>query len=190
MTAPATPDDFRLASEGELPALRRLRDHWFDLSTGSMAHSLLPRDEALPQPEMLAELAAARGYPEDRLALIASYQVRVETLEQDWAVFETLLMQAIEANDLAGASRWSSQVAECDARLRLYRGKQDQLVDTAINGGDVCDAAIIVRVLTDRADSGDERAVGMLQTLVDAVSPERAKAIQAEVQKMEKEAAQ
>lgn len=52
-------DDIPLAGRGDLSALRRVRDYWVELALRAVEIPRLPRQDALAQVELLAELAAA-----------------------------------------------------------------------------------------------------------------------------------
>ncbi len=185
-----TPEDVGLAGQGDPAALRRMRDHWLELASGERFNPLLPRDETLPQVELLAELAAGSGQPEDQLALVVAYHVRIEVLERNKAAAEGLAKEAAKAHDADALLRLTSSIMEFEERLGRYRAKIDALLAAILNSSGAEGSALIVSALTIQADSGDERAITMLQFIMDSVTPERAQAIQAEVRKMEKEAAQ
>lgn len=181
----ATAEDVGLAGRGDLEALRRLRDHWLAIVTRECANPLPCKDDVMPQLELLAELAYAAGEAEDQVALIVVYQVRAEKLAGDVAAFEDLARQAVEANDAAALDMWTRSVVEFGERLGFYRAKLGALQVSVLNDGEAEGAAMLVAALTIRADSGDDRAVGMLQRVMDSVTPLRAQAITAEVIRME-----
>lgn len=183
-------EDLELAGKGDLAALRRMRDHWFDIATGQATCPLLPRHDALAQLELLAQMAAINGEFEDSIGLIATYNVRIEVLERDLEASEGLTRAAVEADDVDSVDRWSSYTVELLERLALYQSASGRLVRMTLHDDDATGAALLVSCLTMQADKGDERAVGLLQTLMDCVSPERAAVINAKVRTMEKESAQ
>lgn len=153
-------DDVGLAACGNFAALRRLRDHWLDLASGRMVHPLVLMEEAQAQLELLAEMSAnGINQAEDWIALLVAYQLRVAALERDPAA----------AGD----------------RLTHYRDKVDAVLAHVFHDDDAEGSAMLVAALTHQADAGDERAVPLLQSLMDSVTPERAQAIQAEVRKLE-----
>lgn len=186
---PVTPEDIGRAGRGDLPALRRMRDHWLELATGQTFHALVPRDEALPQVELLAELAASGSeQTDDWLILLVAYQVRVEALERNRDTSQELTQKAVEQGDIPNADRWSSSVAEFEERLRFYRAKISTLLTAIVSSSDTAGSARLIWALSTQADHGDERVVGLLQVIMDSVTPERAQAIRAEVRKLERAA--
>ena len=134
--------------------------------------------------ELLAEMAAGSGQAEDQVTLIAAYQVRIASLEHN---LEASRACAAEATCATAFEHWSRAIAVCDDRLRFYRDTKDALVAAAL--ADTQAAAVLVKSLGDYADSGGERAVGLLQSIMDSFTPERAGAIQAEVRRIEEEEA-
>jgi hypothetical protein len=163
-----------------------MRDHWMELATGQTFHTLIPRDEALPQVELLAELAASGSdQTEDWLMLLVAYQVRVEALERNRDASQGLTRQAVEQEDIRNADRWSSSVAEFEERLRFCRAKISALLTAIFSSNDTAGSARLISALSAQADRGDERAVGLLQVIMDSVTPQRGQAIRAEVRKLE-----
>jgi hypothetical protein len=181
-----TPEDVGLAGRGDLGALRRMRDHWLPLATGEVLNPILPKNEALPQLELLAEMAAsATGQPEDWVALLYAYCVRIQTLKGDISGSQHFANEAVGANSVDGADRWTRSVVELEGRLNHYRAKVADLVSLLLTSNEVAGAAMLVSALSREADSGDESAVPVLQFIMDSVTPERASAISAAVRKLE-----
>lgn len=184
--AVATVEDLARAGQGDLPALRRLRDYWFQVATGDVANPLLPKDEAIPQLELLAHLAAAgSGDVDDQVVLLAAYQVRIRMLERNVEASEGLAREAVEAKDAVALERWSASVVEFNDRLGSYRADMKRMMAAVLHDGEAEGAAMLVGALTLQADNGDERALGMLQCVMDSVTPARASAIKAEVLRIE-----
>lgn len=187
---PVAPEDFGLAGRGDVSALRRLRDHWLNLASGEAVNPFIPKAEALPQVELLAELAAGTGEPGDLLTLVVAYHIRIESLERDVEGCEALAKEAVAAGNVAMVDRWTDSVVEFGERLAIYRAKVDSLLEEIFNSADAAGTAMIVSALTLEADRGDERAATMLQIVMDAMSAERAAAIQSECRRLEKELSQ
>ena len=182
----AAAKDVGLAGRGDAAALRRLRDHWLALVEGDAVNPLLPRSEALPQLELLAELAAnGSDEAEDWIALLIAYHVRVEALQRDALASEALAKQAAEADDLDRADRWTRSVVEFNDRREHYRAKVGALLASIFASEAAEGSAMLVVALSSQADSGDERAVVLLQRVMDSVTPARAQAIRAEVLRIE-----
>jgi hypothetical protein len=187
----ASPEDVGRAGRGDLDALRRMRDHWLELASGDAVSSQLPKDEALPQLEMLAELAAsASGEAADWIFLLVAYHIRAETLQRHLDASQDLTTQAAEAENVIELDRWSRCVVEFDERLGLYRAKIASLLSDVLNSTDAAGSAMLVTALSIQADRGDERAVPLLQSIMDSVTPARGAAIKAEVRKIERAAEQ
>lgn len=184
-----SPADLGLAGCGDLSALRRLRDYWFELANGDTINPLIPQAEAVPQMELLAELAAAGGEPGDYVSLVVACQIRIESLGRERALAEAIARDAVAENDADKLARWSSSVVDVDGRLKLYREKLRAVVQTTLADEDPEGAALLVMALTSAADGGDEKAVGVLQYVIDAVPAARAVAIQNKVREIERERA-
>lgn len=185
------PDDLGRAGRGDTAALRRLRDYWLELADGETVNPLLPHGEVLPQLELLAELAASGSDDaDDWIALLVAYQLRVETLQRDAIASQALAKQAVEANDLDKLDRWTRAEVEFTDRRGHYRLKMDALLANILGSDSAEGTAMLVAALTIQADSGDDRAVGMLQCVMDSVTPERAAAILSHAKKIERESAQ
>ena len=182
------PEDFGSAGRGDLAALRRLRNYWLQLALGECTNPLIPKEEVLPQLELLSELAAGSGEAEDQVLVIVAYQLRAETLDANRVVAEDLAREAARTNDMVAAAHWSRSAVEFSERQCRLRSLLDALIVAVLNGENAEGAALLVTALTIKADSGDERAVGLLQDIMDAVTPERASAIQHEVRKIEESA--
>lgn len=180
------PEDVGRAGRGDLAALRRMRDHWLELATGEAKNALIPKDEALPQCELLAELAACGGdEPEDWMALLVAYCIRIEALQGHVGAAERLAKEAAEADNAADLDRWTISVVGIGERIEHYRAKIVDLVSALISSRDPEGAALLASTLSREADQGDERAVPVLQFIMDSVTPDRASAISAAVRKLE-----
>lgn len=181
-----TPGDIGLAACGDFDALRRLRDHWYALATGELVNPLIPKEEALPQLELLAEMAAnGTNEPEDTIVLLVVYQIRAERCQLDLEADEHFAKQAVEAGNADLAGRWTSSAVEARTRLEHYRASIKNRLQHIIDSSEPHGAAMLVSAMTHLADNGDERAVPILEKLLASVTAERAKAIQIEVRKME-----
>jgi hypothetical protein len=184
---PVAPEDVGLAGCGDSAALRRLRSHWLQLAEGAATHPLVPKEDAQPQLELLAEMAAsAIGEPEDIIALMVAYHIRMETLQRDIEAAQALAKQAATADNVDDLERWASTEVDLGERLAFYRAKVSSLILHILNEDSAEGSAMFVQALSLQADSGDERALPHIQMIMDSVSPERARAIQAEVRKMER----
>lgn len=180
------PGDVGLAACGNFEALRRLRNHWWALAAGELVNPLLPKEDALPQLELLAEMAvAAIDQPDDWIVLLATSQIRVAALERDLGAAEDMAKQAVAADDTDLVVRWTNSVVEFEERLKRYRSKIDELLQHIIGSNQVEGTAMLAAALSHQADIGDERAVPLLERLMSLVTPERAQAINNEVRKME-----
>lgn len=185
MTA-ATPDDVGLAGRGDIAALRRLREHWFAMADDEASNPILPRDEILPQLELLAELAAAAsGEAEDWIALLVVYQLRVESLGSHVEASRHFTQKAVESENIADADRWSRSEVEFNERLGHYRAKVGSIITHLLSDNDAEGAAMLVSALSLQSDRGDERALPLIQFIIDSVTPERASAISGAVRKLE-----
>jgi hypothetical protein len=191
MTAPLEPKpvslaDLGQAGRGDLAALRRLREHWFQIASGNITVSLVPKEEALPQLELLAALAAnGAGEANDWIWLAAIYRMRMDGLETDLTALVGVLDQVDEAGDIASHDRCSSAAIQLAERAADYRLKADEIVAQILAAEGVEGTAQIVALMEDEADRGWDPALPILQALFDSVSPERAQAIQSEVRKIE-----
>jgi hypothetical protein len=183
---PAAPNDIGLAGCGNFDALRRLRNHWLQLAEGEASHPLVPKEDAQPQLELLAEMAAtAVGEPQDVIALMVAYHIRMETLQRDVEASHALAEQAVTAGNPAEAERWAATGVDVGERLAYYRAKVSSLVLHILNADSAEGSAMFVQALSLQADRGDERALPHIQLIMDSVSPERARAIQSEFRKLE-----
>ena len=181
-----TPEDVGLAACGDLGALRRLRDHWLELATGEALNPLSPIEDILPQLELLAQMAATGiDQPEDWIVLMVVYQIRVEALERLASAFEGLAKQAAQAENEDHLVGSINSALEYRERLKDYRAKNEAILAHILNSNEAHGTAMLVSAMTHLADSGDERGVPILERLMASVTPERAKAIQLEVRKME-----
>jgi hypothetical protein len=86
--------------------------------------------------------------------------------------------------------RWTRSEVEFNERLGHYRAKIDAVLSALLNSDGAEGSAMLVTALSIQADRGDERAVPLLQFIMDKVTPERAQAIGVQVRKMERAAAQ
>jgi hypothetical protein len=95
------PGDVGLAACGNFDALRRLRDHWYGLATGETVNLLIPKEDALPQLELLAEMAAnGTNEPEDCIVLLVAYQIRADKLQLDLQASEHFAKEAVDAGSM------------------------------------------------------------------------------------------
>lgn len=183
---PVAIEDVALAGRGDLAALRRLRDYWLAVASGSETNKLLPKDMVLPQVELLGEMAAAASAQvQDRVPLVAAYQIHAASIEHDVTVCEALARQAAEADNVADLDRWTSSTVDLNERLGVYRSRISALLSDILSNSDATGAAMLVSSLTLQADGGDERAVPLLQYVMDSVTPEQAEAIQAAIRAQE-----
>ena len=152
-----TPEDVGRAGRGDLEALRRLRGYWLALATGEAFNPLLPKDEALPQVELLAELAAsATQEAQDWIALLVVYHVRLETLTRHASASEEFAEQAVKAGNAADLDRWTRSVVEFRERAAHYRSKAEGIFVHLLDGENPEGAAMLINALSIQADEGDE----------------------------------
>jgi hypothetical protein len=178
-------EDVGLAGRGDLSALRRMRDYWLEIAAGISTNALLPVADALPQAEMLAELAGGSGQAEDLVALVTAYHIRTTSFDSDRDWFEAKAKQAADADAIEDLDRWTRAVVEADERAGFYRAKTQALLSSVLDSESAEGTAMLVTALTIQADSGDERAVPMIECLFNSVTPERAVAITDEYRKIE-----
>ena len=171
------PGDIGLAACGNFDALRRLRDHWYALATGELVNPLIPKEEALAQLELLAEMAAnGTNAPEDAIVLLVVYQIRAERCQLDLEAEEHFAKQAVEAGNADLAGRWTSSVVESGTRLKHYRASIENRLQHILNSNEPHGTAMLVSAMTHLADNGDERAVPILEKLMASVTPHTGRA--------------
>jgi hypothetical protein len=157
------PTNWAMAARGDLTALQMLRDTVLE-SEG------LALEDRLAQGELLARLAAEVGGPMDSLALCSVLLLRSE----------------------ASAMRRDGATDEADLRVHDYRSERyreqaEQLFPTIASGDDPEAAALLMRGLTIRADNGEDRALTLLQMLIDEMPTANLQAVKTAIRNLEQE---
>lgn len=184
------PDTIKQAAQGDLIAMRAMRDQYCAFAVAKEGR-MLPPNEILAQAELLSELTFnASGSAVDAVGLVVAYLLRVSRLGVDLEACEHFTMEAAKAENADDLSRWSASVAEVQERLQFYGAQITKLVQFVMNSGDAAAMAYFVQALADYANTGADQGMTLLQQVMDAIPSEQVGPVRAAARKLEKEAAQ